>query len=74
MTAQQLTAQMIDDTRLALDTAAVQGAALRGELGREAQDVVLAQLSVEYRAAKATGNTTEALRIRTLVFSLVPME
>lgn len=73
MTTAQLTDQMITDTRNRLDWAKTQSAALRGELGREAQDVVLTQLASEYRAAKAAGNATEAQRIRALVMTLVPM-
>lgn len=70
---QQL-AQMVTDTRTRLDAAAVQGAALRGELGGEAQLTVLQQLSAEYKAAKAAGNDAEAKRIKDLVFALVPMK
>lgn len=74
MTAQQLTDQMMTQTRQQLDAAAVQGAALRGELGRTAQDTVLAQLASDYRAAKAAGDLVEAARIKALVFTLVPFE
>ena len=73
-TKRQLLAQLATDTRYRLQAAAVQGAALRGELGAEAQDVVIRQLSADYRAARAAGDAAEAQRIRSLVFALVPME
>lgn len=66
--------QMATDTRTRLDAAAVQGAALRGELGREAQQTVLRQLSAEYRALKAAGRTDEAAKLKAMVLALVPTE
>lgn len=74
MTAQQLTDQYLTDTRNRLALVATQAAALRGELGRDAQDVVLTQLASEYRAARAAGDLVEAARIKALVLTLVPME
>lgn len=67
-------AQMTTDTRNRLNAAAVQGAALRGELGREAQDTAIRQLSADYHAARAAGDLTEARRIKALVLALVPTE
>lgn len=70
---QQLS-QLATDARNRVNAAAVQGAALRGELGREAQDTAIRQLSADYHAARAAGDLTEARRIKALVLALVPTE
>jgi hypothetical protein len=72
MTAEQLTEQMITDTRLAFSTAAIQGAALRGELGADAQQRMLTHLSAEYLRLKAAGRTDEARALKAMVKALVP--
>lgn len=84
---QQLLSQLDHEAQTRAPWAATQGAALRGEFGREAQDVVLGQLASEYRAAKAASEAAtaegdlvkaaaqlaEAARIKALVFGVVPM-
>jgi hypothetical protein len=72
MTATQLTDQMMTETRLALDTAAIQGAALRGELGVEAQDRMIAHFAAEYQALRAAGRMAEARALRQMVLDTVP--
>lgn len=78
MTAKQAKRNQLDqlatDARTRVSAAATQGAALRGELGVEAQQTVLRQLSAEYHAARAAGNVDEARRIKALVLALVPTE
>lgn len=72
MTAQQLTEKMITDVRQQLDTAAIQGAALRGELGTAAQNRMLDTLAAEYQALRAAGKTDEARALRAMVLATVP--
>jgi hypothetical protein len=72
MTATQLTDQMMTEVRLALDTAAIQGAALRGELGVEAQDRMIAHFASEYQALRSAGRLEEARALRQMVLTTVP--
>lgn len=73
-TAAQLADAFRTEAVTTLNFAALEGAALRGELGRAAQDVALASWAAEYRELKAAGQIEEAGRIRAMVFNLVPMD
>jgi hypothetical protein len=72
MTAQQLTDQMISDTRHRLDTAAIIGALASGELVRTPYERLLI-LSSRYKAHKAAGRVRAAAAVKRMADRLIPL-
>lgn len=71
----QRTIQAIEaELQLTYTTAVIDGAALRGELGREAQDRALAQWQARHQALKAEGKVDEARELRAFILRVVPLE
>lgn len=74
MTVDQLQDQRLTDVRRQLDSAAVAGAAIRGELGEESQRIALESWAAEYRALKAAGQVEAAAALKALVKRMMGVE
>lgn len=66
--------QMTTDARNRTTWAVVEGAALRGELGEQAQRVALESWSAEYKALKAAGRADEARELKAMVLRVLWLE
>lgn len=66
--------QIATDARNRTSWAVVEGAALRGELGDEAQRVALESWSAEYKALKAAGRVAEAQALKAMVLRVLGLE
>jgi hypothetical protein len=66
--------QLSTEARNRTSWAIVEGAALRGELGEQAQRVALESWAEQYRALKAAGRVAEAQAIKVMVLRVCGVE